>query len=98
MAKVGLFVRLHAKPGKEAELSQLLKGALALAQEEPETATWYAVQFDPSTFGIFDTFAAESGRQAHLSGRIAAALMAKAPELLAQSPNIEKIDILAAKG
>jgi hypothetical protein len=86
MVKVGLFVRLHAKPGKETELSQLLKGAQALAQEEPETATWYAVQFDRSTFGIFDTFAAESGRQAHLSGRIA------------QSPNIEKIDVLAAKG
>jgi len=98
MVKVGLFVRLHAKPGKETELSQLLKSAQALAQEEPETATWYAVQFDRSTFGIFDTFAAESGRQAHLSGRIAAALMAKAPELLAQSPNIEKIDVLAAKG
>jgi len=97
MVKVGLFVRLHAKPGKEAEISQLLKSALALAQEESETVTWYAVQFDVSTFGIFDTFTAENGRQAHLNGRIAAALMAKAPELLAEPPNIERIDVLAAK-
>jgi quinol monooxygenase YgiN len=97
MVKVGLFVRLQAKPGKEAELAQLLKGGLALAQEERETTTWYAVQFGPSTFGIFDAFEAESGRQAHLNGRIAAALMAKAPELLAEQPKIENIDVLAAK-
>jgi quinol monooxygenase YgiN len=97
MVKVGLFARLQAKPGKETELAQLLKGALALAQEERETTTWYAVQFGPATFGIFDAFDAESGRQAHLNGRIAAALMAKAPELLAEQPKIEKIDILAAK-
>lgn len=97
MVKVGLFVRLHAKPGKESEVAQLLKSALPLAQEERETTTWYAVQFDPSTFGIFDTFEAESGRAAHLSGRIAAALMAKASELLAEPPNIERTEILAAK-
>jgi quinol monooxygenase YgiN len=97
MVKVGLFVRLHAKPGKEAEVAQLLKSALPLALEEPETATWYAVQFDASTFGIFDTFAAESGREAHLKGRIAAALMAKASELLAEPPKIERTDVLAAK-
>jgi quinol monooxygenase YgiN len=97
MVKVGIFVRLHAKLGKEAEVAQLLKSALSLAQEERETVTWYAIQFDPATFGIFDTFAAESGRQAHLNGRIAAALMAKASDLLAEPPNIEQIDVLAAK-
>jgi quinol monooxygenase YgiN len=97
MVKVGLFVRLEAKPGKEKELGALLKGALELAQQEAETAVWYAIQFGPSTFGIFDAFAGESGRQAHLTGKIAAALMAKAPELLAQSPNIERVDVLAAK-
>lgn len=97
MVKVGIFVRLHAKPGKESEVAQLLKSALSLAQEESETVSWYAVQFDPVTFGIFDTFAAESGRQAHLNGRIAAALIAKASELLSEPPNIEKIDVLASK-
>ena len=97
MVKVGLFVKLKAKPGKEAELGQLLKGALPLAQEESETAVWFALQFGPSTFGIFDAFAGESGREAHLAGRIAAALMAKAPDLLAEPPNIERVDIMAAK-
>lgn len=97
MVKVGLFVKLHAKPGKEAELEQLLTGALALANQEAATAAWYALKFGPSTFGIFDAFAAEAGRQAHLNGQIAAALMAKAPELLAQPPNIESVDIMAAK-
>jgi quinol monooxygenase YgiN len=97
MVKVGLFVKLQAKPGKEAELKQLLAGALPLAQEEKETTVWYALQFGPSTFGIFDAFAGEPGREAHLKGRIAAALMAKAPDLLAEAPNIERLDVLAAK-
>ena len=97
MVKVGLFARLQAKPGKEAELAKLLEGALALANDERETTVWYAVQFGPSTFGIFDAFEAESGREAHLNGRIAAALMAKAPDLLAEPPNIEKVDVLATK-
>jgi len=97
MVKVGLFARLQAKPGKEAEVAQLLKGALDLAQRERETAVWYAVQFGPATFGIFDAFEGESGREAHLKGAIAAALMAKAPDLLAEAPRIEKVDVLAAK-
>jgi quinol monooxygenase YgiN len=97
MVKVGLFARLQAKPGKEAEVAQLLKGALALAQEERETEAWYALQFGPGTFGIFDAFAGDSGREAHLNGRIAAALMAKAPDLLAEAPRIEKVDLLASK-
>lgn len=97
MVKVGLFARLQAKPGKEAELAKLLEGALSLAREEPETSVWYALRFGPSTFGIFDAFEGESGREAHLKGRIAAALMAKAPDLLAEPPNIEKVDVLATK-
>jgi quinol monooxygenase YgiN len=97
MVKVGLFVKLKAKPGKEGELAQLLKGALPLAMEEQGTTVWYALQFDRSTFGIFDAFATDAGRDEHLAGRIAAALMAKAPELLAETPNIERLDVLAAK-
>ncbi|HZX96856.1 MAG TPA: antibiotic biosynthesis monooxygenase [Myxococcales bacterium] len=97
MVKVGLFVRLRAKPGKESELSKFLAGALPLAQAEQKTAVWFAVQFAPGEFGIFDAFADESGRKAHLDGPIAAALMKKAPELLAESPKIERVDLLAAK-
>ncbi len=94
---VGLLVRLEAKPGKEADVENFLRSGLSLAQLEPATITWYAIRLGPSTFGIFDTFPDEAGRQAHLSGPIAAALMAYAAELLAQPPTIETIDILAAK-
>lgn len=97
MVTVALLVRLEAKPGKEAEVESFLKSGLAVVQEEPATTTWYAIRMGPSTFGIFDTFPDDSGRQAHLTGRVAAALMAKAPELLAQPPTIEKVDVLAAK-
>jgi len=97
MVKVALWVRLEAKPGKEAEVESFLKGGLAIVQEEPATIAWFAIRLSPSTFGIFDAFPDDAGRQAHLSGRVAAALMAKAPELLAQPPSIEKIDVLAAK-
>ena len=97
MVTVGLLVRLEAKPGKEAEVESFLNSGLALVQEEPDTVAWFAIRMGPSTFGIFDAFPNDSGRQAHLSGRVAAALMAKAPELLSQSPAIEKVDVLAAK-
>ncbi len=97
MVKVGLLVRLEAKPGKEQDVANFLRGGLAIVEEEPGTVTWYATQLGPSTFGIFDTFADDAGRQAHLAGRVAAALMASAAELLAQPPSIEKVDILAAK-
>lgn len=96
-AIVALFVRLEAKPGKEAELAKFLRAGLALVQQEPATTSWFGLQLGPSTFGIFDTFPDEAGRQAHLSGQVAAALMAKAPELLSQAPSIEKADVLAAK-
>jgi|SRR5215213_8800470 len=97
MVTVGLLVRLEAKPGKEAEVESFLNSGLALVQEEPDTIAWFAIRMGPSTFGIFDAFPNDSGRQAHLSGKVAAALMEKAPELLAQSPVIEKVDVLAVK-
>ena len=95
--KVALLVRLEAKPGKENEVEQFLRSGLEIVQGEPATTTWYALRLGPSTFGIFDTFPDDSGRQAHLNGRVAAALMAKAGELLSKPPQIEKVDILAAK-
>ena len=97
MVKYALLARLEAKPGKEQEVAEFIKSALPLAQQETETISWYALQIGPSTFGIFDTFENEDGRNAHLGGQIAAALMAKAPELLAIAPVIEKVDLLAAK-
>ncbi|MGC1362298.1 MAG: antibiotic biosynthesis monooxygenase [Silvibacterium sp.] len=97
MDKLALLATLQAKPGKEKEVAEFLKSALPLVEAEPETNTWFALQLGPSTFGIFDTFAAESGRDAHLSGKVAAALMQKAPELLAEAPKIQKVDILTFK-
>ena len=97
MVTVALYVRLEAKPGKEAEVESFLNSGLALVQEEPETTVWFAIRMGPSTFGIFDAFASESGRQAHLNGKVAAALMEKASDLLAQPPDIKKVDVLAAK-
>jgi len=94
---VALLVRLEAKPGKEREVEQFLRGGLAIVQGEPGTVTWYALRLGPSTFGIFDTFADDAGRQAHLNGRVAAALMAKAGELLSEPPQIDKVEVLAAK-
>jgi quinol monooxygenase YgiN len=97
MVKVALFVRLEAKPGKEADVEKFLLGGLPIVEEEPATMAWFAIRVGRSTFGIFDAFPDESGRQAHLSGRVAAALMAKSSELLAKPPSIEKLDVLAAK-
>jgi quinol monooxygenase YgiN len=97
MVNVALFVRLEAKPGKEAEVEAFLKGGLAIVEAEPATIVWFAIRIGPSTFGIFDAFSNEAGRDAHLAGRVAAALMAKAPDLLVKPPVIEKIDVLAAK-
>ena len=95
--KVALWVRLDAKPGKEKDVESFLKSGLAIVQQEPQTTAWFAIRLGPATFGIFDAFPDEAGRQAHLSGQVAVALMAKASELLAKPPSIEKIDILAAK-
>jgi quinol monooxygenase YgiN len=97
MIKYALFARLEAKPGKEGDVARLLDTGLALARQEPTTTTWFALRLGPTTFGVFDTFADEAGRQTHLNGPIAQALMANAPELLVQPPSIEPIDILGAK-
>jgi quinol monooxygenase YgiN len=97
MVRVGLAVRLEAKPGKEAEVAAFLKSGLALANQEAKTVVWFALQFGPSSFGIFDAFPDDSGRKAHLAGPIAAALMAKAGDLLSSPPKIENVDVLASK-
>ena len=97
MVRVGLLVRLQAKPGKEAEVASFLESGLALANQEAATVVWFALLLGPSTFGIFDAFADDAGRKAHLGGQIAAALMAKAADLLAEPPKIEQVDVLAAK-
>ena len=97
MVKTALYVHLEAKPGKEAEVQKFLEGGLALVNQEPATTAWFGIKMGPSTFGIFDAFPDEAGRNAHLNGQVAAALMAKASELFATPPKIEKIDILAAK-
>jgi quinol monooxygenase YgiN len=97
MVKVGLLVQLQAKAGKEAVVAKFLADALALANQEAGTLVWFALQTGPSTFAIFDAFADDAGRKAHLSGPIAAALMANASELLSQPPQIGHVDVLAAK-
>ena len=94
---VGLFVRLEAKPGKEQEVAAFLKQGLQLANQEAATPLWFALRLGPSTFGVFDAFYDESGRQGHLNGPIAKALMAQAPNLFAVPPSIEKTEILGAK-
>jgi len=97
MVKTALYVRLEAKPGKEKEVSDFLKSGLALVNNEPATTAWFGIQMGPSTFGIFDAFPDEAGRNAHLNGQVAAALMAKAADLFSKPPSIEKMDVLAAK-
>ena len=92
-----ILALVEAKPGKENDLEAFLKSAQPLAVSEPATTTWYAVKLGPAKFGIFDTFPNNAGRDAHLNGPIAKALMAKADELLAKPPQIEMLDILASK-
>jgi quinol monooxygenase YgiN len=94
---VGLWVRLEAKPGKEGDVEAFLNSGRALVDDEPETIAWFAVRLSSTTFAIFDAFPSETGREAHLSGRVAAALMENAGELLAQGPVIEKVDVIASK-
>ncbi|MEG9438950.1 antibiotic biosynthesis monooxygenase [Edaphobacter sp. HDX4] len=98
MPKLALYVPLKARPGKETELRDFLKQGAQMAAQEPGTSTWYALDEGDGRFSIFDTFEDESGRDAHLSGPIAKALMAKADELLADPPQIHKISVLATKG
>ena len=97
MVKVALLARLVAKPGKEEEVADFLASALPMAQQEVATIVWFGFRISKSEFGIFDAFPDDAGRKAHLSGPIAAALMAKAGELLAEPPKIEQVSVLAAK-
>jgi quinol monooxygenase YgiN len=97
MVKVALWVQLEAKPGKEQEVADFLKSALPLVEQEPATVTWFALRMGPATFGIFDAFADEGGRQSHLTGAVAAALMSKAADLFAKPPQIVNVDVLSAK-
>ena len=97
MLTLGLFVRLEAKPGKEQELAAFLMQGLQLANQEATTPLWFALRIGPATFAIFDAFADEAGRQSHLNGPIAKALMAQAPNLLAAAPVTERVEVLGAK-
>lgn len=97
MIKCALFARLEAKPGKELAVRDFLETGLSLANQETTTPIWFALQLSERTFGVFDAFENETGRQAHLQGPIAQALMAKADELLATPPSIERIDVLGLK-
>lgn len=97
MVKNALYVRLEAKPGKESEVEKFIKSGLPIVEEEPDTTAWFGLRLGPSTFAIFDAFENEAGREAHLNGRVAAALMANASTLLSEPPAIHKVDVLAAK-
>jgi quinol monooxygenase YgiN len=97
MIKLALFARLEAKPGKEADVAAFLEAGLAMARAEATTPIWFALRLSPTTFGVFDAFHNEDGRQRHLSGPIAQALMAKAPELFAGPPTIDPIEVLGLK-
>jgi quinol monooxygenase YgiN len=97
MVTVGLYVQLEAKPGQEQAVEEFLKGGLPIVEQEPATTAWFALRISASTFGIFDVFPNDAGRQAHLAGQVAAALMAKAGDLLSEPPLILKLDVLAAK-
>ena len=97
MTKKALFVRLEAKPGKESQVAEFLRSGQPVVQQEPGTIAWFGIQLGPTTFAIFDAFADDAGRDAHLSGKVAAALMAKAGELFSTPPKIEKADVLADK-
>jgi quinol monooxygenase YgiN len=97
MVKKALLVQLEAKPEKVGEVATFLEGGLPVVEAEPGTTTWFGIQLGPTTFGIFDAFADDAGRDAHLGGKVAAALMAKAGELLAKPPSIEKVDVIASK-
>jgi quinol monooxygenase YgiN len=97
MVNKGLLVRLEAKSGKDAEVEQLLQSALSLVRQEAATTAWFALRFGRSEYGIFDVFPDDAGREAHLSGPVAKALMEQADVLFAEPPRIQKLDVLASK-
>jgi hypothetical protein len=96
MEVLGLLVKLEARPGKQADAEAFLKSAQRLALDEKKTLKWYAIKLGPGTFGIFDTFANEDGRNTHLTGEVAKALGSPANELFSVPPQIEKVEILAS--
>lgn len=97
MVNVGLMVQLEAQPGMEDEVERFFRQALAIVEGEPSTIAWFALRLGPSTFGIFDAFRDDAGRQAHLLGRVASALIAKAPDLFTRPPSIDMVEVVAAK-
>lgn len=97
MVTVGLLVQVEAKPGKEKDVEQFLHDGLGLVQQEPATIAWFAIKMGPSTYGIFDVFPDDAGRQAHLQGQVGTALMARSDELFASPPDIQQLDVLASK-
>jgi quinol monooxygenase YgiN len=97
MTTRGLIVTMEAQAGKEQEVERFLTGAQALVEEEPGTVAWFAVRLGPTTFGIFDVFDDDSGREAHLNGRVAEALFGQADSLFASAPSVQKLDVLADK-
>lgn len=97
MTRMALYVQLEAKPGKEQQVATFLRDAQQMVESEPKTTAWFAMKMGPSTFGIFDAFQDETGREAHLKGKVADALMKKAPELFANKPEIHKLEVLADK-
>jgi len=97
MTQHALYVQLEAKPGKEQEVASFLSGARSMVDAEPDTTAWFAIRMGPRTFGIFDAFANEHGREAHLQGNVATELMSKAPQLFAKTPEIHRVDVLADK-
>jgi len=97
MVKLAFFARLEAKPGKEEAVAKFLERALDMVKKEPTTINWYALRLSPTTFGVFDTFNSDDGRQRHLNGPVGQALMAAAPELFSSPPSIEPADILGSK-
>jgi quinol monooxygenase YgiN len=97
MVKAAIWAELNAKPGKEKELEEFLKSAQSMAERETQTVSWYAVKMSPNSFGIFDTFADDAGRKAHMNGEIAKSLMAKAHDLLSGEPKMHQIEVIASK-
>jgi quinol monooxygenase YgiN len=97
MTQHALYVQLEAKPGKEQEVASFLSSARTMVGDEPETTAWFAIKMGPRTFGIFDAFANERGREAHLQGKLATQIRAKAPELFAKMPEMQRVEVLADK-
>jgi len=97
MTQHALYVQLEAKPGKEQEVATFLSGARNMVTDEPETTAWFAIKMGPRMFGIFDAFANERGRDAHLQGRLAAQIRAKASDLFVKTPEIQRVEVLADK-